>query len=189
MRRRVDRATAARYGLAVGDVQRVIETAIGETTLTTTIEGRARFPVRVRYGAAHRTDAASLAGVLVATPAGAQVPLGQVALRALKAYLEHKPAKQNTQNLKTQLYLNRSGGRLTDRSIRRIILKYCRRIALNKEVSPHVLRHSFATHLLQNGYDIRTVQELLGHKDVKTTMIYTHVLKRGGLAVRSPIDR
>ena len=72
--------------------------------------------------------------------------------------------------------------------VQKAVKQAVRQTGLTKRVSSHTFRHSFATHLLADGYDIRTVQELLGHKDVKTTMIYTHVLRRGGLAVRSPLD-
>lgn len=72
--------------------------------------------------------------------------------------------------------------------IQREIKSAIRQAGITKGGSAHTLRHSFATHLLENGYDIRTVQELLGHSDVRTTMIYTHVLNKGGLAVRSPLD-
>jgi integron integrase len=73
-------------------------------------------------------------------------------------------------------------------SIQKSVKTAASRAGISKPCSPHVLRHSFATHLLQNGYDIRTVQELLGHADVSTTMIYTHVLNKGGRGVRSPLD-
>jgi integron integrase len=76
-----------------------------------------------------------------------------------------------------------------EKTIQRAMKKACDQVGLTKHASPHTLRHSFATHLLESGYDIRTVQELLGHKDVATTMIYTHVLNRGGKGVRSPLDK
>jgi len=77
---------------------------------------------------------------------------------------------------------------LDESGLQKAVREAARRAGLTKPVGPHTFRHSLATHLLENGYDIRTVQELLGHKDVKTTMIYTHVLQRGSLAVRSPLN-
>lgn len=103
------------------------------------------------------------------------LPIGQIAMKGIREYLEHKPARDREHNGKKPLYLNRSGGRLTDRSVRRMILKYSKQIALKKGVSPHMLRHSFATHMLDRGADLRSVQELLGHENLSTTQIYTHV--------------
>ncbi len=77
---------------------------------------------------------------------------------------------------------------LSENMLQRAVKTAVERAGVNRLASCHTLRHSFATHLLEDGYDIRTVQELLGHKDVRTTMIYTHVLNRGGRGVRSPLD-
>jgi integron integrase len=77
---------------------------------------------------------------------------------------------------------------LHESGIQKAVKQAMRQTGIAKKVGCHTFRHSFATHLLEDGYDIRTIQELLGHKDVKTTMIYTHVLNRGGLGVRSPLD-
>lgn len=97
------------------------------------------------------------------------VPIGDKALDAIRDYVQNRKHKSGA------LFLNKNGTRLSDRSVRNIVNKHITAASLAQHVSPHVLRHSFATHLLNRGADLRSVQELLGHVNLSTTQIYTHV--------------
>ena len=100
------------------------------------------------------------------------VPFGRPAEQALRRYL---PARARARPRSDALFVNRRGGRLTDRSVRSIVTRRIREVASSRRVSPHTLRHSFATHLLGRGADLRAIQELLGHSRLATTQRYTHV--------------
>lgn len=108
------------------------------------------------------------------------VPVGTVAIEALRRYLNASRPVLVTGAVSDSgyLFLNRYGNPLNVRSIRRLMDKYLAQTAITKAVSPHTLRHSFATHLLNNGADLRTVQELLGHSSLSSTQLYTHITKK-----------
>ena len=101
------------------------------------------------------------------------VPMGSYSIQAICAYLKALAADQSEPE--RPLFQNLRRGRLTDRSVRRILNRYLLQVSVARRISPHSLRHSIATHLLDRGADLRSVQELLGHSSLTTTQIYTHV--------------
>ncbi len=102
------------------------------------------------------------------------VPLGDMARDAIKAYLEAREAPADHQSADI-LFLNRFGRALSRVAVFKLIKSYAQKAGITKEISPHTLRHSFATHLVENGADLRAVQEMLGHESILTTEIYTHI--------------
>ncbi len=105
------------------------------------------------------------------------VPLGSLAIKWVQEYLQGGRPKLVKDREETALFVNHHGNRLTRQGFWKIVKKYAEDARIDKEITPHTLRHSFATHLLENGADLRSVQEMLGHADISTTQIYTHVTK------------
>jgi len=105
------------------------------------------------------------------------VPLGNEAIKSINSYMENNRGKLLKKDRDSALFLNHHGRRLTRQGFWKIIKKYAKMTSIESDITPHTLRHSFATHLLENGADLRSVQEMLGHADISTTQIYTHLTK------------
>lgn len=165
--------------LGVPDVTRIVEAPAGDDLASR----RDRAVLELLYSTGMRVselaglriqDVDLLGGVAKVAGKGKKerlVPIGTPAVTAVHRYVSARGQPSPA----SPVFLNLAGGRLTDRSVRRILAKYLRQTAIHQRVSPHTLRHSFATHLLDRGADLRAVQELLGHASLSTTQVYTHV--------------
>ncbi len=170
--------------LTVDDVFNLIETTDNPEAVDDFIRVRDRAILEVLYGSGLRVseltglnmeDINLKEGIIRAKGKGKKerlVPIGKKAIEALKGYLSHRIKRVKDSDA---LFINRMGKRLSSRTVHRIVVKYAGILGLLSKIGPHTLRHSFATHLLQAGADLRVIQELLGHSSLSTTQRYTHI--------------
>jgi integrase/recombinase XerD len=171
--------------LSQSDVERLLQSSRGETPLGL----RDKAMLELLYATGLRVseliglkidDLQMDAGYLTAFGKRSKqrlVPMGETAVEAIRNYLGLGRSHLNRQHNSRYLFLNRSGDGLTRQGFWKMIKRRAREAGILKNISPHTLRHSFATHLLENGADLRSVQTMLGHADISTTQIYTHVTR------------
>ncbi|MDA8147132.1 MAG: site-specific tyrosine recombinase XerD [Thermaerobacter sp.] len=164
-----------------------VEQVLGQPDLTKPVGLRDRAMLELLYATGIRVselvalnlgDLNGAAGYIRCVGKGTKeriVPVGQPALEAVEAYLDRGRKRFLREPRELALFVNHHGRRLTRQGFWKIIKRYAREARLEKSITPHTLRHSFATHLLENGADLRSVQEMLGHADISTTQIYTHI--------------
>jgi integrase/recombinase XerD len=172
--------------LAFEEVERLLNLPKGDTPLAVRddalIELMYATGLRVSELTALPLQAVNIeVGYVLATGKGRKqriIPVGDTALQKIKTYLETARARLAKERVSDRIFINRSGRGLTRQGCWKLMKKYVRRAGIKRPVSPHMLRHSFATHLLERGADLRSVQAMLGHADLSTTQIYTQVTRQ-----------